>query len=60
MELINSNTVRLCRQGSNCCPIVEQAVDNYEIKDDFGGKVTLTKDQFVMLKDAIEHFEKKC
>lgn len=58
MELINQNTVRMCRKGSSCCPVVEKVEDNFELSDDFGGKVKLTKDQFVMLKEVVEHFDK--
>lgn len=52
MELINQTTVRLCRKGSSCCPTVESTEEGYEIKDDFGGNVKLTKDQFTMLKEV--------
>lgn len=58
MEFINQNTVRMCRKGSACCPIVEKVEENFELSDDFGGKVKLTKEQFNMLKDVVEHFEK--
>ena len=39
----------LCQRG--CCPTVEFDTDSVIIKDDFGGKVTLTTDQFKILLD---------
>lgn len=54
MEIVNMNTVKLCRAGS-CCPIVERKSDDeYVITDDFEGNVKITKDQMRMLKDAID------
>ena len=59
MIIENQNTVRLCRKGS-CCPIVERVnSDEFTISDDFNGKVKITKDELSMLRDAIDHFEKK-
>ncbi|MEI7512844.1 MAG: hypothetical protein WCK01_05305 [Candidatus Uhrbacteria bacterium] len=45
-EIGGSDVVRLCgMQG--CCPEVEFKADGgVEIRDDFGGKVTLTSDQW--------------
>ena len=39
----------LCQNG--CCPTVEFDTDNVIIKDDAGGKVTLTNDQLKILLD---------
>ncbi len=58
MVILNQNSVRLCRAGS-CCPIVEKVNENeFTISDDYNGKVRLTKDEFQMLKDALEHLDK--
>jgi hypothetical protein len=58
MLIINPNQIKLCRQGS-CCPIVDRvSEDEFTITDDFEGKVTLTKDHLIMLKEAIEEFQK--
>jgi hypothetical protein len=48
----NKNIVVLCGvQG--CCPEVEKKPDgSFEIRDDFGGKVTLTADQYNALRSA--------
>ena len=55
METLNtSEKITLCRQGSKCCPTVEREEDGYVINDDFGGKVTLTKDQMLLLGDAVD------
>lgn len=59
MEFLNNNKIMLCRPGS-CCPIIEKVSDEeYNITDDYNGKVVITKDQLKMLKDAIEHFDDK-
>ena len=39
----------LCQNG--CCPTVEFDTDSVIIKDDFGGKVSLTTAQFKILLD---------
>ena len=39
----------LCQNG--CCPTVEFDTDSIIIKDDFGGKVSLTSAQFKILLD---------
>ena len=52
MENITQTSVRLCKGGGTCCPIVEKTNEGFEISDDFGGKVKLTSDEFSMLKDA--------
>ncbi len=56
MVIESQNSVRLCRQGS-CCPTVEKEDDAFIIKDDYEGKVKLSKEEFLMLKEAIQHFE---
>lgn len=59
MVILNTNSVRLCREGSRCCPIVEKVNENeFTISDDYNGKVRLTKDEVQMLKSAIEHLDK--
>jgi len=42
-------TLTLCQNG--CCPTVEFDTDSVIIKDDFGGKVSLTTAQFEILLD---------
>ncbi|MBP1759874.1 MAG: hypothetical protein H6Q63_791 [Firmicutes bacterium] len=45
----------LCQNG--CCPTIEIDADSVIIKDDFGGKVTLTTDQFKILLDRGLNFK---
>lgn len=59
MVIVDQNSVRLCRKGSNCCPVVAREGEGYSITDDFGGKVTLTESEFKDLKKSISHFTKK-
>lgn len=56
MVIESQNSVRLCRQGS-CCPTIEKQDENFVIKDDFNGEVKLTKEEFIMLREAVQHFE---
>lgn len=53
----NQKIVTLICDDCHCCPelIVEQ--DKVLIKDDFGGKVKLTSQQFKLLKDKIKKGE---
>ena len=52
----DGDLVLLCC-GRGRCPSIKKAkgVDNsYELSDDHGGKVILTKDQFLVIRDAIK------
>jgi hypothetical protein len=49
----------LCASSDPCCPTVELASKGFVLKDDFGGKVQLTKDQFTMLLDQGKKLVKK-
>jgi hypothetical protein len=42
--------------GGKKCPVVTIEGEDWTIKDDFGGKVKLTKDQ---VKEFIEHSQKE-
>jgi len=59
MELLSEKKAILrCRAGS-CCPTVEEvSPDEFVIRDDYNGKVTLTREHLSHLKDAIEYFNK--
>ncbi len=47
-ELEKNGTVTLCA-GQKCCPVISKEKEGYSIKDDFGGEVKLTADQWEML-----------
>lgn len=46
-QVISVIKLTLCQGG--CCPTVEVAEDEIIIKDDWGGKVSLTKEQLQIL-----------
>lgn len=49
----NGENVVLCGKGK-CCPEVKQIDDNtYEIIDDAGNKVRVTKEQLKLIPDAV-------
>lgn len=48
-------TVLLCDKG-DCCPKITFAKE-IVIEDDFGGKVTLSKKEFTLLKEMIKSNE---
>lgn len=43
--------IKLTLCQNDCCPTVEFNKDSVIIKDDFGGRVILTADQFKILLD---------
>lgn len=45
----------LCQKG--CCPTVEFAQDSIIIRDDDGGKVSLTPEQFKILLDQYSNLQ---
>ena len=50
----------LCKKGSNCgCPTIHPTDEGYDITDDYGGKVRLTKEEFFMLSKAVKGYKKK-
>lgn len=56
MKIENPNQVVLCKAGS-CCVRIEKIEENqYNFYDDYNGKVQLTKEEFLMLKEAVHHF----
>lgn len=56
MRRLNENTVVLCKRNKSCCPTVEfdNTSSTIKIKDDFGGQVSLTKEEAEMLKDLLD------
>jgi len=46
--------------GKARCPSLKKSSTNkglYELKDDFGGAVKLTKDQLLIIKDALKQLD---
>ena len=44
----------LCHIDQNCCPTVTVGDNDVTIKDDFGGEVKMTREQFSILSDGIK------
>lgn len=56
MKVLENNSVKLCKAGS-CCVRIDKVEENrYEMFDDYDGKVVLTKEEFFMLKEAVDHY----
>ena len=53
---MEKKVVLMCKENS-CCPELTISDDNVVIRDDFEGKVTLTHDQFDVLKEKIQKGE---
>ena len=49
--------VMLCDEDHHCCPVVSVSSEEVSIKDDFGGSVKMTSDQFKILKEKISKGE---
>jgi hypothetical protein len=47
----------LCGRSSSCCPVINEEEDNFTISDDYGGQIKLTKDEFLMLKEAVQQYQ---
>ena len=46
--------------GRGRCPAIkksEKQPDHYDLSDDFGGKVSLTKDQLLAIKSALKELD---
>ena len=56
MKILDQNSVRLCKQNSCCVQVNKIEENRFEMTDDYDGKVTLTKEEFLMLKEAVDHF----
>lgn len=52
----NKKVTLFCGKG-DCCPTLTFYKDHIEIIDDFGGKTTLTNDQYEVLKDKVRNGE---
>ena len=51
----NGNSILLCC-GKGKCPSLSKSADHkkhYDLKDDFGGTVSLTKEQLLAIKEAL-------
>jgi hypothetical protein len=56
MKFLAENQILLCNKKS-CCPILEKISDDeFNLTDDYNGRVKLTKDDLVELKKALDHF----
>ena len=44
--------IMLCGGNKKCCPTVEELGNGVTIKDDYGGLVILTKDEFKQLQSV--------
>ena len=45
--------IKLCGKSSGCCPTIEMLDDdNFIVKDDYDGKVKLTKEEIRILYEA--------
>ncbi len=47
-----------CKKGSNCPTITPNADKTISITDDFGGKIQITEDEFIMMSKAVRHYKK--
>jgi hypothetical protein len=53
------NSILLCCGKARCPALKKSSLkkDHYELKDDFGGKVNLTKEQLLIIKDALQQLD---
>ncbi len=47
----------LCGRNGSCCPVISEEENTFTISDDYGGRIKLTKKEFLMLKEAVENYQ---
>jgi len=47
----------LCGRNGSCCPVISEEENAFTISDDYGGRIKLTKKEFLMLKEAVENYQ---
>jgi|Laugresu1bdmlbdd_1035124.scaffolds.fasta_scaffold40075_4 hypothetical protein len=47
----------LCGRNGSCCPVITENENDISISDDFGGQIKLTKEEFIMLKEAVTQYQ---
>lgn len=59
MRKLDEKTIILCGR-KRCCPTIafDDETNKFKIKDDFNGSVELSKDEFLMLEEALDHYKK--
>ena len=56
----NKPEIILCC-GSKKCPVLRQVSENkYEIIDDYGKTISITKEQLELIPQALKDFDDKC
>jgi hypothetical protein len=46
--------VTLCGRTNTCCPVLSEQADNtFTLTDDYNGKVILTRDELMLLRDEL-------
>ena len=53
---LENNQILLCC-GKGRCPVLKKSkekTDHYTLTDDFGGEVSLTQEQLLVIKEALE------
>lgn len=55
------NNIIMCKKNSNCnCPTITPSEVGFDITDDYGGRVQLTKDEFFsLLPQAIKEYQER-
>lgn len=57
IKTITSNTVKVCC-GKKGCPVVKKLDElTYEVTDDFGNKIIISKDELKLMGDAVKTIE---
>ena len=59
MKRLSENEVVLCGKGKCKCPVVTKLEDGrYEVHDDYGNKIIVTKQELEMMTDAATTLDK--
>ena len=51
------HTIKLCPCNNTGCPTVSKEGDRIKIVDDFGGEVTMTFEEALLIQDALDKLD---
>jgi hypothetical protein len=54
IKVLSNNSVKLCCKGKGCPVVTELTNGMVEITDDFGNKITVKKEEALLISDGVK------